>query len=54
MAQLRERGFERLTLWVLSGNVRARSFYEAQGWVFDGTEKPSQWEAMEARYEFSG
>ena len=27
------------TLWVLSGNQRARRFYEQQGWVADGAEK---------------
>jgi len=33
------RGFCRLTLWVLQSNTRARHFYEAAGFVFDGTEK---------------
>ena len=27
------------TLWVLTGNVRARRFYEAGGWRPDGTER---------------
>jgi GNAT superfamily N-acetyltransferase len=27
----------RAVLWVLSGNARARRFYERGGWVFDGT-----------------
>ncbi|WP_264078719.1 GNAT family N-acetyltransferase [Mycobacterium szulgai] len=25
------------SLWVLEGNVRARQFYERDGWAFDGT-----------------
>lgn len=31
-----------VTLWVLSGNQRARAFYEARGFVVDGTEKSEQ------------
>lgn len=29
-----------VTLWVLAGNTRARAFYERQGFVSDGAEKP--------------
>lgn len=29
-------GFAIATLWVLDGNTRARRFYEAGGWTFDG------------------
>jgi ribosomal protein S18 acetylase RimI-like enzyme len=32
-----ERGFKRLTLWVLEGNARARAFYAARGFGADGT-----------------
>jgi GNAT superfamily N-acetyltransferase len=28
---------QRAVLWVLAGNERARRFYEAGGWAFDGT-----------------
>jgi ribosomal protein S18 acetylase RimI-like enzyme len=35
-ADLRQRGFEQATLWVLESNQRARTFYEAAGWVPDG------------------
>lgn len=35
----RARGFGCVTLWVLKENVRARRFYEAFGFVFDGSEK---------------
>ncbi len=32
-------GFNAATLWVVQGNKRARSFYEAQGWSADGNTK---------------
>lgn len=37
VADLRERGFDTATLWVLETNERARRFYEAAGWTHDGT-----------------
>ena len=37
VGDLRERGFEAATLWVLETNERARRFYERAGWVHDGT-----------------
>jgi GNAT superfamily N-acetyltransferase len=40
LARLAEVGFEDATLWVLDTNVRARRFYEAGGWTWDGTTKP--------------
>jgi ribosomal protein S18 acetylase RimI-like enzyme len=36
-ASLRDRGFERATLWVLEANERARRFYERAGWRWDGS-----------------
>jgi GNAT superfamily N-acetyltransferase len=39
---LGEQGFERVTLWVLTGNARARAFYEAWGFTPDGTSE--DWE----------
>lgn len=36
---LREHGYSDATLWVLADNSRARAFYEAAGWVTDGTER---------------
>lgn len=36
---LRQRGFEQATLWVLDTNHRARRFYEVAGWTPDGTSK---------------
>lgn len=38
-AELRELGFVRATLWVLTGNERARRFYEAHGWRLEGTSR---------------
>lgn len=37
VGDLRERGFEAVTLWVLETNDRARRFYEVAGWEHDGT-----------------
>src|SRR5262245_37374746 len=37
VADLRERGFDVATLWVLESNERARHFYEDAGWMPDGT-----------------
>lgn len=39
---LREQGFEESTLWVLDTNLRARRFYEAAGWHFDGSAKQDE------------
>jgi hypothetical protein len=35
MDDLRERGFDPLILWAFTANARARSFYEAAGWIHD-------------------
>ena len=37
IATLAAQGFQAVTLWVLTGNSRARAFYEAMGWNHDGT-----------------
>jgi ribosomal protein S18 acetylase RimI-like enzyme len=37
--RLGEAGFDRVILWVLDSNVRARRFYEAGGWLADGAAK---------------
>ena len=37
--RLRTAGFSAATLWVLATNQRARQFYEAGGWSWDGAEK---------------
>jgi len=38
-AHLRSRGYDMAALWVLSGNDRARRFYESVGWRCDGTQR---------------
>ena len=38
-ARLAGLGFEHALLWVLTGNVRAESFYRRDGWVCDGTRR---------------
>lgn len=46
-------GYDEATLWVLESNERARRFYEAAGWQFDGTgkvERQGEIELREARY----
>lgn len=35
-----DRGWTEATLWVLERNLRARSFYEHDGWVEDGATQP--------------
>ncbi len=39
---LREQGFEEVTLWVLDSNLQARRFYEAASWHFDGATKEDE------------
>lgn len=39
-ADLARRGFRTATLWVLSGNTRARRFYELNGFTPDGARRP--------------
>jgi GNAT superfamily N-acetyltransferase len=41
-AELARLGFGETVLWVLTGNARARRFYEIAGWVVDGTERTSE------------
>ncbi len=36
---LRSKGYERVVLWVLERNDRARRFYNAAGWQHDGTSR---------------
>jgi ribosomal protein S18 acetylase RimI-like enzyme len=43
VAELRNHGFERAVLWVLSTNDRARRFYETAAWIADGAEKIEEW-----------
>ena len=50
---LRDRGFGPLVLWVLETNARARAFYEAAGWAWDGatrTDDEPGYTVYEVRY----
>ena len=54
VADLRERHFEPITLWVLGKNERARRFYEIAGWTLDqgsATVVPGQEAAAEPLFE---
>lgn len=56
VTDLRQRGFERAILWVLTTNQRARRFYEAAGWTPDGTNKTDERPGTllhEARYQYT-
>ena len=46
----RERGFRRVTLWVLDSNQQARNFYETVGFRWDGTSKTAK---LENGFEFT-
>jgi len=37
--ELRQKGFQRIFIWVLENNVNARNFYQKNNYVFDGTIK---------------
>jgi GNAT superfamily N-acetyltransferase len=37
VATLADWGFRAATLWVVTGNTRARAFYEAMGWNYEGS-----------------
>lgn len=43
-------GYTKVMLWVFEDNVRARRFYEAQGFIADGKTKPNN-ESTEICYE---
>jgi ribosomal protein S18 acetylase RimI-like enzyme len=48
--QLRNRGYDQVTLWVLERNERARSFYESFGFIQDGAIKDDDhWESFSVR-----
>jgi GNAT superfamily N-acetyltransferase len=52
IARLAACGYADATLWVLDTNERARRFYAAAGWVFDGTSKTED-SLNEVRYRRS-
>lgn len=52
-SSLVDMGFADAILWVLDTNARARAFYEADGWVFDGdvkTDESRGFAVREVRY----
>ena len=55
--EVRKRGFDQVTLWVLESNQRARSFYESFGFMQDGTTKDDDhWKSFvirEVRYRLN-
>jgi len=52
VSRLRDREFERIVLWVLVDNVKARRFYEREGWACDEETKPAlpPTDILEVRY----
>ncbi len=52
LKEISNNGYEKVCLWVLKNNGRARRFYEKFGFFFDGTEKKSLFssEIIEVRY----
>lgn len=57
MGALADAGFARATLWVLTTNARARSFYEGRGWRPDGhtqTDWRGDVRLDETRYQLGG
>ena len=55
LGKLRDRGYHDATLWVLETNDRARRFYEAGGWIVDGsrTDEIGGAPVSEVRYRIS-
>jgi GNAT superfamily N-acetyltransferase len=57
VADLHERGFAPIVLWVIEGNVRGRRFYERTGWAPDGGRQPIDFDGVlvdEIRYRLGG
>jgi ribosomal protein S18 acetylase RimI-like enzyme len=52
LRRLRHHGYRDVDLWLLNGNVRARHFYERQGWRSSGDERAGTWPtgALETRF----
>ena len=49
--EIKSRGYDKISLWVLEENNRARRFYEKAGFVSDGEAKPSGLaDTQEVRY----
>ena len=53
LRDVREERKKRVYLWAFKENHRARRFYEKNGFVWDGSERVSEFDgAMEIRYTF--
>lgn len=53
LSSLRQNNSNKVMLWVLEDNIRARRFYEKNGFVADGTIKQSRFDNVrEVRYRF--
>ena len=39
LGKLKENGFRNICLWVMKGNIRARKFYEKNGFQISGKER---------------
>ena len=51
--EIKSRGYDKISLWVLEENIRARRFYEKSGFVFDGETKSSGISSLqEVRYVY--
>ena len=50
LVSMHELGAAEATLWVVEGNIRARRFYEREGWSADGETKSSMLDLREVRY----
>lgn len=52
LGDIQAAGYQKVMLWVFEANARARSFYEAHGFAFEGRIKPNI-EPKEICYEIS-
>ena len=41
LKDIREAGYSEAVLWVFRNNIRARAFYEAEGFTMTGISKPA-------------
>ena len=55
LAEIKQLGYGKVTLWVFEDNPRARRFYEKYGFAFDGAVRDSGLgNAKEVRYRLEG
>jgi GNAT superfamily N-acetyltransferase len=51
LAEARERGYERMTLWAAAGATQARRFYEREGWTVAGRKNDGDFGLPLVQYE---